>query len=213
MPGNSAAVIRRRERQAKAIELRKNQHATLRAIAAANDCSIETARRDINGYLAKLDAACMENAAALRAELYETYDSVLQRLEAEVLENGALDRVPELLKTSAEIRRLYGIDIPQLGRTELAMRRAAVTELAARLKDRLAPETFAEVIAAITADGTTQLVDGVALAGDREAGIEPPQLCRSGPSAAQGPGEEGGDDWRCEPGSDLGPMPVVFDGS
>ena len=190
MPGNSAAVIRRKERETKAVELRKNQRLSIRAIAAANGCSHETARRDINGYLKKLDQACLEGAAAIRAEMYETYDSLMQAQAVEVFERGNLDRAPELLKTSEQIRKLYGLDIPALSRTEEAMRRAAVTEVANRLKDALPPEVFAQVLVALTPEDVSyQLIDGVAVAAGSSATPQPPWLRREGPGAPQGAGE------------------------
>lgn len=208
MPGNSAWVVKRKERDAAAIALRKDKGLSFRAIAAELGCTHETARKAVNKHLARLDQACLEGASALRGELYEKYDAVLQRLEVEVLEHGELDRVPELLKTSQAIRQLYALDVQPLGRTELHMRRAAITELAGKLKDRLAPELFAEVIAAITDDDSIPLVNGVALAGESEAGIEPPQRWREGPGAESGPGPEA-DDWGCGEAGSGDPLPVV----
>lgn len=210
MPGNSAAVIRRREREAKAVELRKNQRLSIRAIAEVNGCSHETARRDINGYLKKLDQACMENAGAIRAELYEQYDQLLQAQAVEIFDKGNLDRAPELLKTSEQIRKLYGLDVPSLGRTEMAMRRAAVTEVATRLRDALPPEVFAQVLTALSSD-EYELIDGVAVESGGATAAQPPRLRREGSGAAEGPGGEG---WGAT-GDDLGlggeALPVVFD--
>jgi len=181
---------------------------SLRQIAAREGCGVETARRDINKHLAKLDAACLEGAAAMRAELLEKYDAVLQTLEHEVLINGNLDRVGDLLKTTAEIRRLYSLDVQPLGRTELALRRAVITEIATKLRDQLAPEMFAEVAVLLTEDEPIQLLDGVATPDGDAPSTQPPQRRRSGPGAAEGAGLE------THPGDTLGArsgaaLPVV----
>lgn len=165
---------------------------SLRQIAAREGCGVETARRDINKHLAKLDAACLEGAASMRAELLEKYDAVLQSLEHEVLSNGNLDRVGDLLKTSAEIRRLYALDVQPLGRTELALRRAVISEIATKLRDQLPPETFAEVAVLLTQDEPIQLLDGVAVAAADEEGTPPARGQREGHRSAQGPREAPG---------------------
>lgn len=162
----------------------------MRQIASREGCGIETARRDVNRYLTDLDHTCLEGVAALRAELYEKYDAVLQTLEQEVLTTGNLDRVPDLLKTSAEIRKLYALDVQPLGRTELALRRAVVTEIATKLRDQLPPETFAEVAALLTDDEPIQLLDGVAVAATDEEGAPPLRFRRQGQSDPQSAGQQ-----------------------
>ena len=200
----------RAERQAKVLELRRDKRMSLRKIADSVGCGVETVRRDVSRYLAKLDAACLESAAAMRAELLATYDDVLQTLEREVLDNGNLDRVPDLLKTSGEIRKLYALDVVPLGRSEIAMRRAVITEIATKLRDQLAPETFAEVAVLLTDDEPTiQLLDGVAVAAADEAGTPPARQRRSRQGVAPSDREES---WIAEPdvrGSDGLPVEVV----
>jgi hypothetical protein len=156
------------------------QHLSLRQIATREGCGVETARRDISRYIAQLDAACLEGVAAMRAELYATYDATLQALEHEVLTNGNLDRVPDLLKTSAEIRRLYALDVQPLGRTELALRRAVVTEIATKLRDQLPPETFAEVATCLASDEPLQILNGVAVRDGADGDDPPVAACRRG---------------------------------
>ena len=136
--------------------------------------------------MADLDRTCLEGVAALRAELYEKYDAVLQALEHEVLTIGNLDRVPDLLKTSAEIRKLYAVDIQPLGRTELAMRRAVITDIAAKLRDQLSPETFAEVAILLTDDEPIRLVGDVAVEDGDAPSTQPPRLQRTGSGAPEG---------------------------
>lgn len=190
------------------IALRRDQKLSLRAIAAREGVSYETARRDINKHLAKLDAACLEGVAAMRAELLEKYDAVLQALEQEVLDNGNLDRVPDLLRTSGEIRKLYALDVVPLGRSELAMRRAVITEIATKLRDQLPPETFAEVAVLLTEDEPIQLLGCVATPRTDEAGTPPARRSRSRSGAAEGPGLEAPDGLN-ELGSGGGALPVV----
>ena len=192
MPHKSLARIDRAERQCRVIALRRDQKLSLRQIAAREGISYETARRDINRHLAKLDAACLEGVAAMRAELLEKYDAVLQALEQEVLDNGNLDRVPDLLKTSGEIRKLYALDVQPLGRSELAMRRAVITEIATKLRDQLPPETFAEVAVLLTEDEPVQLLDGVAVATADEKGTPPARGQREGQRDPKGAREAPG---------------------
>jgi hypothetical protein len=172
---STTIAIKRAERQLRVIAMRKDHGLSLRQIAAREGCGVETARRDINKHLSKLDAACLEGAAALRAELFEKYDSVLQSLEHEVLANGNLDRVSDLLKTSESIRKLYALDVQPLGRTELSMRRSVITEIATKLRDQLPPDTFAHIATLLTEDEPIQLLDGIAVASADEEGAEPPQ--------------------------------------
>lgn len=169
----SRKAIHRQERQARVLALRKDRGMTLREIAAIERCGHETVRRDLNHYIAKLDSACMEGAASLRGELYEKYDAVLQKLEHEVLSAGQLDRVPDLLKTSAEIRKLYALDVQPLGRTELALRRAVITEIATKLRDQLPPEVFAEVATCLASDEPLQILDGIAISSCQEGDAPP----------------------------------------
>jgi hypothetical protein len=143
--------------------MRRDQKLTLRQIAAREGCGVETARRDINRYMAALDAACLEGAAAMRAEEYERLDKMATQLET-AIDNGVLSQVPAALKTSESIRRLYALDVQPLGRTELALRRAVITEIATKLRDQLPPETFAEVALLLTDDEPIQLLGGVAVA-------------------------------------------------
>jgi len=152
----------------------------LRQIAAREGCGVETARRDVNKFLHDLDRTCLEGAAALRAELYEKYEAVMRALEHEVLTTGNLDRVPDLLKTSAEIRRLYALDVQPLGRTELALRRAVITEIASKLRDQLPPETFAEVATCLASDEPLQILDGVAVRDGSDGDDPPAAACRRG---------------------------------
>ena len=126
----------------------------------------------------------------MRAELFEKYDAVLQALEVQVLVEGNLDRVPDLLKTTAEIRRLYALDIQPMTRTELALRRTVITEITTKLKDRLPVETFAEIALALTDDEPIQLIDGIAVEDSDEAGIDPPQRRAAGPGTASGAAAE-----------------------
>lgn len=189
--------------------MRKDHGMSLRQIAAREGCGVETARRDINKHLAKLDAACLESAAAMRAELLEKYDAVLQALEHEVLSNGNLDRVGDLLKTSAEIRRMYSLDVMPLGRTELALRRAVITEIATKLRDQLPPETFAEVAVLLTNDEPIELLGNVAV----EAGVlpstQPPRCQRQGQGPTQSLGHPAPELVSDTSGVDRQPLPVV----
>jgi hypothetical protein len=175
----SNVCIDRAERRVRNVELRR-QGLSLRQIAAREGCGVETARRDVNKFLQDLDRTCLEGVAALRAELYEKYDAVLQALEHEVLTTGNLDRVSDLLKTSAEIRRLYALDVQPLGRTELALRRAVVTEIATKLRDQLPPETFAEVATCLASDEPLQILDGVAVRDGADGDDPPVAACRRG---------------------------------
>lgn len=209
MPHKSLARIDRAERQCRVIALRRDQKLSLRAIAAREGISYETARRDINRHLAKLDAACLEGVAAMRAELLEKYDAVLQALEQEVLDNGNLDRVPDLLKTSGEIRKLYALDVQPLGRSELAMRRAVITEIATKLRDQLPPETFAEVAVLLTEDEPVQLLDGVATPLADEEGTPPARRVRPRSGDSKGAGGEAPPDGSDELGSGGEPLAVV----
>lgn len=173
------------------IALRRDQKLTLRQIAARLGCGIETARRDINKHLAKLDAACLEGAASLRAEEYERLDKYAGLLE-KAIEQGDLNQVPAAVKTSESLRRLYALDVVPLGRSELAMRRAVITEIATKLRDQLAPETFAEVAVLLTEDEPIQLLDGVATPLPDETGAPPARRSRSRSGAAEGPREASG---------------------
>jgi hypothetical protein len=189
------------------IALRRDQKLTLRQIAARLGCGIETARRDINKHLAKLDAACLEGAASLRAEEYERLDKYAGLLE-KAIEQGDLNQVPAAVKTSESLRRLYALDVVPLGRSELAMRRAVITEIATKLRDQLAPETFAEVAVLLTEDEPIQLLDGVATPLPDEAGAPPARRSRSRSGAAEGPGLEAPDGLG-ELGSGGSALPVV----
>lgn len=191
MSAISAARVARLERCAKAVELRKSRK-SLRAIAEILGCGHETVRRDLNGYLRKLDAACLEGTAALRAELAEEYDEIIAVLSREVLDNGNLDRVGDLLKATQELRKLYAVDVQPLGRSELQLRRAVITEIATKLRDQLPPEVFAEVATCLTNDEPVQLLDGVAIANGDAQTIEPPQSLGSRPRPAQGTDAAGG---------------------
>ncbi len=181
----------------------------MRQIAAREGCGVETARRDVNRYMADLDRTCLEGVAAMRAELYEKYDAVLQALEHEVLTTGNLDRVPDLLKTSAEIRKLYALDVQPLGRTELAMRRAVITEIATRLGDQLPPETFAEVAILLTDDEPIRLVGDVAVEDGDASTTPPPRLQRSGQSDPQSVGQQAPEKGVGGLGQRDAPLPVV----
>jgi hypothetical protein len=187
--------------------MRRDQKLTLRQIAAREGCGVETCRRDINRYMADLDRACLEGAAALRAEEYERLDKIASLLEA-AIESGDLSQVPSALKTSESIRKLYAIDIQPLGRSELAMRRAVISEIATRLRDQLPPETFAEVAVLLTEDEPIQLLDGVATPLPDEAGAPPARRSRSRSGAAEGPGLEAPERLG-ELGSGGGALPVV----
>jgi hypothetical protein len=204
----SNVCINRAERRVRIVELRR-QGLSLRQIAAREGCGVETARRDVNRYMADLDRTCLEGVAALRAELYEKYDAVLQALEHEVLTTGNLDRVPDLLKTSAEIRKLYALDVQPLGRTELALRKALITEIATKLRDQLPPETFAEVAILLTDDEPIQLLDGIAVAAEDEEGTPPPRQQRSGQSNPQSAGQQASEPGAGGLGSGAEPLPVV----
>jgi hypothetical protein len=190
--------------------MRRDQKLTLRQIAAREGCGVETARRDINRYMAALDAACLEGAAAMRAEEYERIDKIASLLEA-AIESGDLSLVPSALKASESIRRLYALDVQPLGRTELALRRAVVTEIATKLRDQLPPETFADVAVLLTEDEPIQLLDSVAVATADEEGTAPPRRNRSGPGAEEGPCFEATDG--CDGmGSNGSALPVVVSG-
>jgi hypothetical protein len=134
--------------------------------------------------MADLDRACLEGVAAIRAEEYERLDRMASQLET-AIDNGDLSQVPAALKTSESIRRLYAVDIQPLGRTELALRRAVITEIATKLRDQLPPETFAEVAILLTDDEPIQLLDGVAVAAADEEGTPPPRRQRQGQSDPQ----------------------------
>jgi hypothetical protein len=158
--------------------MRRDQKLTLRQIAAREGCGVETARRDINRYMADLDAACLESAAAMRAEEYERLDKLASVLEA-AIDSGDLAQVASALKTSESIRRLYALDVQPLGRSELAMRRAVITEIATKLRDQLPPETFAEVAVLLTEDEPIQLLNDVAVAAADAQGTTSAQRRRS----------------------------------
>jgi hypothetical protein len=188
--------------------MRRDQNLTLRQIAAREGCGVETARRDINRYMAALDAACLEGAAAMRAEEYERLDKMASQLET-AIDNGDLSQVPAALKTSESIRRLYALDVQPLGRTELALRRAVITEIATKLRDQLPPETFADVAVLLTEDEPIQLLDGVAVEDGDASSTPPPRLQRQGQSDPQSIGQK-----TPEPGaggleSAAEPLPVV----
>ncbi len=208
MAQSSGKHIARAERRARVVALRRDQKLTLRQIAAREGCGVETARRDINRYMADLDRACLEGVAAIRAEEYERLDKMASQLET-AIDNGDLSQVPAALKTSESIRRLYAVDIQPLGRTELAMRRAVITEIAQRLRDQLPPETFAEVAILLTDDEPIQLLDGVAVATADAEGTPPPRLQRTGQSAAQSAGQQTPEPGAGGLGSDHPPLPVV----
>ena len=196
------------ERKAKVIALRRDQRLTMRAIAALAGCSHETVRRDINQYIRKLDSACLEGVDGMRAEEYERLDNIACRLDVEIAK-GDLSLIPAALKTSAEIRKLYALDVQPLGRTELALRRAVITEIATKLRDQLPPETFADVAVVLTADEPIQLLGDVAVAdGDAEAS-DPPRQRRPRQGAAQGPGSPTAESWGLDAGSDEQPPALV----
>ncbi len=154
------------------IALRRDSHLTMREIAEKTGCSRETVRRDINLYLTKLDAACIEGAAALRAEEYERLDNIASKLD-QAIASGDLSQVPSALKASAEIRKLYALDVQPLGRTELVLRRSVITEIATKLRDQLSPEVFAEVATCLVSDEPFQILDGVTV-NTGELGDAPP---------------------------------------
>lgn len=208
MSQSSAKHIARAERQAQVIALRRDQKLTLRQIAARLGCGTETARRDISKHLAKLDAACLEGAAALRAEEYERLDKYATLLE-KAIESGDLNQVPAAVKTSESLRRLYALDVQPLGRSELAMRRAVITEIATKLRDQLPPETFAEVAVLLTEDEPIQLLDGVAVATGDEEGTPPARRVRPRSGDPKGAGSEAPLDGSDELGSASAPLPVV----
>ncbi len=145
----------------------------------------------------------------MRAELYEKYDAVLQVLEHEVLTTGNLDRVPDLLKTSAEIRKLYAVDIQPLGRTELAMRRAVISEIASKLRDQLPPQTFAEVAILLTDDEPIRLVGDVAVEDGDAPSTQPPRLQPTGSGAAEGGSQSSPGPWGRGGGSCGDSLPMV----
>ena len=205
---SSGKHIARAERRARVVALRRDQKLTLRQIAAREGCGVETARRDINRYMADLDRACLEGAAAMRAEEYERLDKLASQLEA-AIDNGDLSQVPAALKASESIRKLYALDVQPLGRTELAMRRAVVTEIAQRLRDQLPPEIFAEVAAQLIDDEQIQLLDGVAVATADEEGTPPPRRQRQGQSAAQSSGHKASEQGGFDEGGSGCTMPVV----
>lgn len=180
------AGIARRERYLQTIALRRDQTLSLQDIADRVGVSSEQVRRDINKHMAKLDAECLAGVASLRAELFEKYDAVLQKLEREVLTDGNLDRVPDLLKAAAEIRKLYAVDVQPLGRNELSLRRAVITEIATKLRDQLPPETFAEVAFLLTEDEPIQLLDGVATSPADAEGASPARRQHQGQSNPRG---------------------------
>ena len=188
--------------------MRRDQKLTLRQIAAREGCGVETARRDINRYMAALDAACLEGAAAMRAEEYERLDKMAGQLEA-AIDGGDLSQVPVALKTSESIRRLYAIDIQPLGRTELALRRAVISEVAARLRDRLPPDTFAEVATLLTDDEPIRLLGDVAVEDGDAPSTQPPRLQRKGSSSEEGAGQPASGSGAGRQGSDLSSLPVV----
>jgi hypothetical protein len=161
--------------------------------------------------MADLDRACLEGAAAMRAEEYERLDKYACQLET-AIDGGDLSQVPSALKTSESIRRLYALDIQPLGRTELALRRAVITEIATKLRDQLPPETFADVAVLLTNDEPIQLLDSVAVEDGDASPTQPPRLQRQGPRVAQGANQPAPEPWanELEPGGE--PMPVVVTG-
>jgi hypothetical protein len=205
---SSGKHIARAERRARVIALRRDQKFTLRQIAAREGCGVETVRRDINRYMAALDAACLEGAAAMRAEEYERLDKMASQLET-AIDNGDLSQVPAALKTSESIRRLYALDVQPLGRTELALRRAVITEVASRLRDELPPETFAEIAVLLTDDEPIHFLDGVAVAAADEEGAPPPRCNRSRQSDPQSAGQQAPEQGGGGVGSGIAPLPVV----
>ena len=205
---SSAKHIARAERQAQVIALRRDQKLTLRQIAARMGCGIETARRDINKHIAKLDAACLEGAAAMRAEEYERLDKLSGLLEV-AIESGDLSQVPSALKTSESIRKLDALDVQPLGRTELALRRAVITEIATKLRDQLPPETFAEVAVLLTEDEPIQLLDGVAVEDGDASSTQPPRLQRQGQSDPQSACQQAPEPGIVDVGGSGFAMPVV----
>ena len=179
MAKSSPKNIARQERRARVIALRRDHKLTLRQIAFREGVGPATIQRDINRYMADLDRACLEGAAAMRAEEYERLDKYACQLESAIVA-GDLSHVPAALKASEAIRKLYALDVQPLGRTELALRRAVVTEIASKLRDQLTPETFAEVAVLLTEDEPIQLLDGVAVAAADEDGTPPPRFQRQG---------------------------------
>ncbi len=139
--------------------------------------------------MADLDRACLEGVAAIRAEEYERLDKMASQLET-AIDNGDLSQVPAALKTSESIRKLYALDVQPLGRTELALRRAVITEIATKLRDQLPPETFADVAVLLTEDEPIQLLDGVAVEGGDASPTQPPRLQRQGQSDPQSVGHQ-----------------------
>jgi hypothetical protein len=188
--------------------MRRDQKLTLRQIAAREGCGVETARRDINRYMAALDAACLEGAAAMRAEEYERLDKLASQLET-AIDGGDLSQVPAALKTSEAIRRLYSLDVQPLGRTELAMRRAVISEVASKLRDRLPPETFAEVAILLTDDEPIRLVGDVAVEDGDAPSTQSPRLQRTGSGAAEGVSQSSPGPWGRGVGSFGDSLPMV----
>jgi hypothetical protein len=172
-------MLERAERQAKVVELRKRR-LPLRAIAAEVGCSHVTVRHDINRYISDLDRISLDNAAAIRAELAETYDELIKTLEVEVLENGNLRRSKDLIAATEALRKLYALDVQPLGRSELQLRRAVITEMVNKLQDSLEPEVFAQVTTTLLADEPIKLLDSVATDDGTEAALQPPGSIRQG---------------------------------
>ena len=168
MAQTSAKHLERADRRAQVVSLRRDQKLSLREIAKRVGCSCETARRDINRYLSAIDEACLENAAALRAEEYvrlETYATSLDR----AIGDGDLSLVAQAVKVSESTRKLYALDVQPLGRSEMALRRAVITEIASKLRDQLPPETFAQIALLLTEDEPIALIGDVATASANDA--------------------------------------------
>lgn len=147
----------------------------------------------------------------MRAEEYERLDKMASQLET-AIDGGDLSQVPAALKTSEAIRKLYSLDVQPLGRTELALRRAVITEIASKLRDQLPPETFAEVAVLLTEDEPIQLLDGVAVEDGDAPSTQPPRLQRTRQSPSQGPGQPTPEPGGNELGSGGEPLPVVVTG-
>lgn len=180
-------LVARAERQAQVVALRRDQRMTVRAIAEQLGCCATTVCNDLHRYLAKLDKACLDGAAALRAEQYERLDELSAVLMKAVAE-GDLSQIPAAIKTSESIRKLYALDVQPLGRSELSLRRAVISEIATKLRDNLPPEVFAEVASCLVSDEQIELINGVAIPSGDEAAAPAAIPHRAGSRLEGGPG-------------------------
>jgi len=154
-------------------------------IAEQIGVSHETVRRDERFYLSKLDEENLAAAAALRVEQYQRLEEYAGYLHEEIAQNKELGRIDTAVKVSEQQRKIYALDVPQTRKTEITYRKQVVSELIVTLQSSISPSAYAEVVTALSANESYELLGHTSTGGGAE-GDQPPAALVQRSALAEG---------------------------